>query len=111
MSLRQTGHPTSRTTTKISSKLRTQSKIGWHLVKYGFLALEWKTIQHEWASERDPYYCSNKTERWTRRVQEAMWKYVADVWENRNNIVHGKTKEEVKQRKLMRLRKQARGIL
>ena len=44
-------------------------------------------------------------------VQEALWKYVADIWEHQNNIVHRKTEVETKQRKLVALRKQVKDIL
>ena len=91
--------------------LDTQLEIGWKLVKYGFLSTTWREIQHEWASQRDPHYNSNKTEWWARRVQVALWKYVLAVWEHQNNVVHGKTKEEINQKRLARLRQQVKSIL
>ena len=95
----------------VTGILDTQSKISWGLVKYGFLSTMWKVTQHEWASQRDPHYSSNKTERWAKRVQVALWKYVSDVWGHQNNAVHGKTKEEINQKRLLRLRQQAKLIL
>ena len=72
--------------------LEAQSKIGWDLVKYGFLSMEWKATQHDGVSHRDPNHNSNQSKRWMKIVQESLWKYVANIWEHRNNVIHRKNK-------------------
>ena len=75
-------------------------------MKYGVFSFKWKNAQHKWARRHDPDLGTNKIKRWTKKVQEALWTYVADVWEHRNNIVHGNTKETATQRKLEAVRQQ-----
>ena len=89
----------------------TQSQIGWDLVKYGFLSTEWKKTQHKWALQRDPNYSLNKFARWTKTVKASLWKYVADVWEHRNRVIHGKAEVEIKQKQLKKLQLQVKEIL
>ena len=91
--------------------LDTQAKICWGLVKYGFLSTDWKATQHNWLRHRDPNHNNNKTGRWARRVQTALWKYVLTIWEHRNYAVHGKTQEEVAQKQLAELQRQASNIM
>ena len=60
--------------------------------------------------KKNPHYNSNKNKRWAKRLQVALWKYVSAVWEHRNNVVHRKTKEEINQKRLARLRQQVKSI-
>ena len=89
----------------------TQSMIGWDVVKYGFLSVEWKKTQHSWVSQRYPNYSLHESDWWLKRVEEALWNYVTDIWEHRNRLDHGKTKGDLKQKKITELRQQVRNIL
>ena len=77
-----------------------QGTIGWHLLRFGFVAKAWKAEQSRWRMTQDPNYSSKKGERWAKQLLETLWEYIAAVWDHRNKIVHGKDKSAVASRKL-----------
>ena len=91
--------------------LDAQRKVGWSILKFGVLALEWRTTQSAWAELRDPEYSNKREDRWAKQVQEILWQYVSTVWEHRNTIVHGKDENEARRIKTDRLRAQAEAIV
>ena len=88
-----------------------QGTIGWHLLRFGFVAKAWKAEQSWWRMTQDPNYSSKKGERWAKQLLETLWEYIAAVWDHRNKIVHGKDKSVVASRKLGNLWSKARQIL
>ena len=88
-----------------------QRRIGWSLLRYGFLATEWRKSQLEWAQARDPNFSPKKIVRWAKLVQESLWDFVSAIWDHRNKVIHGKDEEEALRNRLKRLRKEVQGVL
>ena len=95
----------------LPSIIEAQGKIGWQLLRYGFIAKDWKAIQTEWGKTRDPNYARKKGDRWAKQLQETLWEYVAAVWDHRNKTIHGNDESEASSRRLCKLRTQARQLL
>ena len=88
-----------------------RERIGWDLVRYGFLSRTWKEFQHQHGRSTDPNYTGRTAEKWARKVQTTLWDYVSGVWECRNRKVHDRDAKEARNICRSRLQAQVRQIL
>ena len=58
-----------------------QKRIGWDLVRYGFLSRTCNECQHHHRCSPNPNYTGRTAEKWDRKVQTALWDYMSGVWE------------------------------
>lgn len=95
----------------LQSVMESQEKIGWHLLRYGFVAKAWRVEQSRWKKTQDPHFSCKKGERWARQLQESLWEYVSTLWNHRNKVVHGKDKNEVVTNRLTKMRREAERLI
>ena len=88
-----------------------QAQIGWRHIRYGFLTTSWQVAQQAYLDEAVGSSAQNHGQLWTRMLQTALWDYTSGLWDNRNNTVHGKTRQEASIRRLQKLRQQVEKLL
>ena len=74
---------------ELETLIRDQNAIGWNQIFRGRMALQWSTLQQEHLSN-----CGNKDKKlsgnlWTTSIICLVWKDFFELWEARNQSVHG----------------------
>ena len=83
-----------------------QRRIGWHLMKYGFITKELERVQDEWITHTDTGREHRSSKGWTKMVQQELCNYITVVWDARNRLIHGYQLDDIKRKRLEKLRKE-----
>ena len=50
-----------------------QDAIGWNMVKYGIMTIEWANVQVKWTQTTSVGHAMPRPGQWTKIVQDALW--------------------------------------
>jgi len=94
----------------VSKAIDDQEDIGWKAMFQGFLALRWSEAQ-EMSYRTNGTLTRTRTGRlWGRAAVTILQEYTYNCWKSRNEVKHGKEKEETRNEELKRLKKKIREL-
>lgn len=81
-----------------------QTTIGWIAFFQGYISIQWEKVQFEHSDEESPITVKHS---WTSKLIGALQEYTNNMWELRNNKIHGATSQETREITLAKLRERA----
>ena len=90
--------------------LQGQEKIGWTSLCQGYYHKGWAITQSKYYRRLGSNTRTLNIRRWKKMFSTIMTDYSLDCWKERNETIHGKEKDKSRQKQLITIRKQVRGL-
>ena len=90
--------------------LQGQEKIGWTSLCQGYYHKGWAMTQSKYYRRLGSNSRTLNIRRWKKMFSTIMTDYSLDCWKERNETIHGKEKDKSRQKQLITIRKQVRGL-
>ena len=95
----------------IQAAMISQTEIGWGQIIHGRISKEWATLRSAKTTGEPPETKRiNPPSLWVLDTMDALWKAWFELWKERNDFVHGKTKQEQTHKQRLTAEAQIRDI-
>ena len=98
------------TSTAVQTAMRQQNEIGWHQLLHGRAVRAWRQTVAPPHTPRHGESKDSTETTWVTNMLDTIWTGWFNVWEARNEFVHGKTKTEKQDRKRAEIEQKIRMI-